>query len=250
MKIGIIGVGAIGGHLARSLAAKGHEVRVANSRGADAVREFAKAAGASATDVSGAVDGVDAVIISIPFSAIAKLPRGLFANLREGVPVIDTGNYYPVLRDPPVEEIEAGKTESVWVAEQLGRPIIKAFNSIFAASLAEKGKPAGARNRVALAVAGDTPEEKRVAMGLVDQVGFDPLDAGSLQDSWRQQPNTPAYCTDYGLSDLRRALASAVEGAAPAKRAEFVANIQKIFAENPTNDERVALARRETPITA
>lgn len=196
MKIGIIGTGNIGGTLARKLRGAGHDIRLANSRGIEGVRAVADEIGAEPVDVRGAVEGVDAVILSIPLPAIADLPKGLFAGLPAGVPVIDTSNYYPGLRDPNIPEIDEGMVESLWVSRQIGRPITKAFNNILAYSLAELGRPEGASDRLAVAVAGDDPQEKSLACALVNEVGFDPVDAGELAQSWRQQPSTPAYCCD------------------------------------------------------
>ncbi|MFL6761964.1 MAG: NADPH-dependent F420 reductase, partial [Sphingomicrobium sp.] len=141
--------------------------------------------------------------------------KDLFRGLPERVPVIDTGNYYPGMRDPHIPEIDEGMTESVWVSRQLGRPVIKAFNNILAYSLAELGRPQGSSGRLAIAVAGDNVEAKDVAMRLVDEVGFNPVDAGSLADSWRQQPSTPAYCCDFDADETRRALAAAKPGKRP-----------------------------------
>ena len=214
MKIGIIGTGNIGGTLARKLWGAGHEIRVANSRGVEGVRAFAEELDAEAVDVRGAVDGVDAVILSIPFAAITDLPKDLFAALPEGVPVIDTGNYYPGMRDSNIPDIDEGMVESLWVARQIGRPVIKAFNNILAHSLAELARPDGASDRLAIAVAGDDPQAKSLACALVDQLGFDPVDAGELAQSWRQQPSTPAYCCDWNAEEMRQALAAAVPGEA------------------------------------
>ena len=125
MKIGIIGIGNIGGTIARKLKAAGHEIRVANSRGPESVRRFADEIGATAADVNGAVDGVDVIFLSIPLPAIAELPNGLLKAVPEDVPVVDTSNYYPGMRDPRIPEIDQGMPESVWVSRQLGRPVIK-----------------------------------------------------------------------------------------------------------------------------
>lgn len=190
MKIGIIGTGNIGGTLARKLREAGHEIRVANSRGVEGVRPFADEVGAEPVDVRGAIEGADAVILSIPFPAIADLPNNLFASLPEGVPVIDTGNYYPGMRDPNIPEIDEGMVESLWVARQINRPVIKAFNNILAHSLAELGRPERASGRLAIAVAGDDPQAKSLVCALVNAVGFDAVDAGELSQSWRQQPST------------------------------------------------------------
>jgi predicted dinucleotide-binding enzyme len=244
MKIGVIGIGAIGSTIARRLASKGHEVRVANSRGPEAVKEFADEIGATATDVHGAVDGADAIVLSIPFPAVQKLPKDLFANVPASVPVIDTGNYYPGFRDPSIPEIEAGMTESVWVSKQLGRPIIKAFNNILAYSLEHLDKPKGSDDRLAIAVASDDAEQKRIAMDLVDEMGFDPLDSGSLEGSWRQQPNTPAYCCDYGLEEMQKGIAAAVKGEAQKRRDTYFAERSKRLSENASHEELIEFQRR------
>lgn len=242
MKIGIIGIGNIGGTLARKLAANGHEVRVANSKGADAVKDFAAEIGATPTDAKGAVYDADVVILSVPFPAISNLAK-VIEGLPSTVPIIDTGNYYPGMRDPQIPEIEAGMVESVWVSQQLDRPVIKAFNNILAYSLAELGRPAGSPDRLAIAVAGNGEEHKRVAMSIVDEVGFDAIDAGSLEDSWRQQPSTPAYCCDWNAKEMRQALSAAQKGSAIAKRDRLPEQFAKLGA-NPSHHEVVAANRQ------
>lgn len=242
MKIGIIGTGNIGGTLARKLRDAGHEIRFANSRGVEGVRPFADEVGAEPVDVRGAVDNVDAVILSIPFPAIADLPDNLFATLPEGVPVIDTGNYYPGMRDPNIPEIDEGTVESVWVARQINRPVIKAFNNILAYSLAQLGRPEGASDRLAIAVAGDDPQAKSLVCGLVNEVGFDPVDAGELAESWRFQPSTPAYCCDFDAEETRQALTAATPGEAPAKRDRMMETYASL-GPNPTHADIVASNR-------
>jgi hypothetical protein len=137
------------------------------------------------------------------------LPKDLFAGVPDDVVVIDTGNYYPRERDGRIGEIEGGMAESRWVANQLGRRVVKAFNNIYAKHLLEKGSPAGSPGRIALPVAGDDQHAKEIVMPLVDELGFDPVDAGGLDESWRQQPGTPVYATDFDAEGVRRALAQA-----------------------------------------
>ena len=244
MKIGVIGIGNIGGTLARKLTTAGHQVRVANSKGPDDVRPFADEIGAEATDTLGAVDGVELVILAIPLSAIATLPKTLFENAPQTTPIVSTSNYYPELGDPRNPDIDAGEVESVWVSEQLGRPVIKAFNNILAYSLAELGRPRGAEDRlaVAVAVAGDDVDQKQKVMGLVDEIGFDPVDGGTLPESWRQQPSTPSYCCDWDAKTMRKALAAAVEGEALRKRAQLPEQFV-VLGSNPTHADIVALNR-------
>lgn len=207
MKIGIIGAGMIGGTLARRLAALGHDVVIANSREPETIRELAAKVGAVAGTVAEAARHGEIVVVTIPERAVAELPKDLFAGVPGEVVVIDTGNYYPS-RDGSIPAIDAGQPESAWVSGQLGRPVIKAFNNIYFVSLLEKGTPKGTSGRVALPVAGDSPEARAKVLRLVDELGFDPVDAGSLAESWRQQPGTPCYARDLEAPQLKEALAA------------------------------------------
>lgn len=248
MRIGIVGTGNIGASLARKLSAAGHEVRVANSRGVDGVRQFADEIGAQAVDVRGAVDGAQLIILSIPLPAIQALPADLFDSLAADAIVVDTGNYYPDMRDLHIPEIDEGMPESVWVSRQIGRPVIKAFNNVLAYTLAELGQPEGTPGRLAVAVAGDDRRSRETVMELVNQTGFDPVDAGSLAESWRQQPSTSAYCCDHDADAMRKALAAAAPGIAPRIRDR----LPEVFASlgpNPTHADIVA-ANRATNVVA
>lgn len=218
MKIGIIGAGHIGGTLTRRLAALGHEVSVANSRDPKSLSKLAGETGAKAVWASEAPRNADLVVVAIPQKGIPDLPEDLFEGAREDLVVVDTGNYYPQ-RDGRIAEIEEGLTESRWVERQLGRPVIKAFNTIYARHLLERGKPAGSEGRIALPVAGDDEAAKAVVMRLIDELGFDPLDAGGLDESWKQQPGTPIYGTDLNAEDARRALSEASSERQPEFRA-------------------------------
>jgi predicted dinucleotide-binding enzyme len=134
------------------------------------------------------------------FATLADLPRGLLANVPSSIVVIDVGNYHPELRDGRIDAIDRGMNDSQWVARQIGHPVIKAFNNILATSLLEKGVPRGTRGRIALSVAGDSSEAKTAVLRLVDDLGFDAVDGGVLDDSWRQQPGTPVGLRSSGVS--------------------------------------------------
>ena len=209
MKIGIIGAGQIGGTLTRRLAQLGHDVFVANSRGPSSLAGLAKETGAKAVTVGEAAKAGHVVIVTIPEAKIRDLPKNLFEGVSSDVVVVDTGNYYPRERDGRIDEIEAGTTESRWVANQLGRPVVKAFYNIYAKHLLELGRPAGTPGRLALPVAGDDAKAKRVVLQLVNELGFDGVDDGGLDDSWRQQPGTPIYGKDSDSAGVRQALAEA-----------------------------------------
>jgi len=218
MKIGIIGAGHIGGTLTRRLKALGHDVSVANSRGPETLADLAKETGARAATVADAAREKDVVIVTIPEKAVPKLRNEIQGALDAKTVVVDTGNYYPK-RDGQIADIEAGTPESKWVADQLGRPVVKAFNTIYAQHLLERGKPAGARDRIALPVAGDDPTAKAVVMRLIDELGFDGVDTGGLADSWRQEPGTPVYGADLDAERAKRALADAKSERKPEFRA-------------------------------
>jgi predicted dinucleotide-binding enzyme len=210
MNIGIIGAGNIGSALAYRLVELGHEVVISNSRGPETLGEVVADTGATAVSAWDAARGRDLVVITIPECRVPDLPRDLFEGVPEDVVVIDTNNYYPRERDGRIDAIEQGTTETRWVAQQVGRPgMVKAFNNIHAARLRDGGRRAGDPQRIALPYAGDDADAKAAAAALIDALGFDPVDAGSLDDSWRQQPGTPCYGADLGENDLRAALAAA-----------------------------------------
>jgi len=216
MKIGIIGGGQVGSTLARRLAALGHDVSIANSRGPETLAAFAKEIGAKAVTVQQAARSGDVLIVAIPVKSVAQLPAKLFDGVASDVVVVDTGNYYPQQRDGRIDPIENGATESRWVSNQLGRPVVKAFNTINADHVLKRGKPKGAPGRIALPVAGDDQRAKDVVIRLIDELGFDGLDAGSLDESWRQQPGTPVYGADLDANGARRALSEAKRERQPA----------------------------------
>ena len=209
MRIGIIGAGNMGATLASRLTRLGHQVAIANSRGPRTLADVAAQTGAIPALLTQAAGKADVVIVAIPEKSVPELPVGLLSALPEDTIVVDAGNYVPRLRDGHIDVIDAGLPESQWVQSQLGHPVVKAFNTIRPASLADLGKPAGAAGRICVPVAGDDPAGKSIVLDLVDQLGFDGLDAGPLAESWRQQPGTPIYTTDLPLDAARRALANA-----------------------------------------
>jgi len=227
LKIGIIGAGNIGATLTRHFTRLGHDVAVANSRGPETLADLARETGAKAVPVAEATCGRDLVVVTIPERKVPELPP-VFRNAPAGLIVIDTGNYYPRQRDGKIEAIENGLTESRWVEQQLGRPVIKVFNNINTQYLANGGKPAGTPGRLALPVSGDDPSVKAAIMELVNDMGFDAVDAGGLDESWRQQPGTPVFAApgtplsraaDFDIAGVRRALAQATPDRKPEWRA-------------------------------
>jgi predicted dinucleotide-binding enzyme len=213
MKIGIIGSGNIGTALVQHLTKLGHQVMIANSRGPETLSDLAAETGSKAATAEQAAAAEDLVIVTIPEKSVPELPIAVLSASK--AIIVDTGNYYPS-RDGELKEIVDGLTDSGWVASVIGHPVIKAFNNIYSQSLVEKGTPAGSPDRVALSVAGDDHQQKKVVMELIDAIGFDPVDCGSLSESWKQQPGTPAYCKDL----TKEALQAALDQADDSKREE------------------------------
>lgn len=225
MEIGIIGTGSIGSLLAEKLSQAGHQVKVTNTRAMPELEKIAAALGASAATIYDVVKDVDAIIFSMPFGAYKDLPKDLLKDVPQDVVVMDTSNYYP-FRDGEIAELEE-MSESEYISGVLNRPLVKVFNNMLEGTLKYKGKTAGVETRVAISIAGDNQEHKKVVADLVDLTGFDTVDAGSLAESWRQQPGTPAYCTELNEADLKQALANAEKGKAPAIRDFIMGNLMK-----------------------
>ncbi|GAA3005920.1 NAD(P)-binding domain-containing protein [Streptosporangium longisporum] len=208
---------------------------MANSRGPHTIEPDVLASGGQAVSAAEAVVGVEAVVLSIPLN---RLPQ--IAPLIIGVPadsvVIDTSNYYPA-RDGRIEAIDAGQVESLWVTGQLGRPVAKAWNAIGSDSFANKGKPAGSPDRIAIPVAADSERDREPAMALVEDTGFDAFYAGTLAESWRQQPGAPCYCTDLTREQMPAALAAAQAARLPKRRDLAVAAIQERVGDATTNPD-------------
>jgi len=230
MNIGILGAGGMGGVLARRLAQLGHRVSIANSRGPQSLAALAVEIGARPVSVEDVARAGEIVILAIPTKAVTDLPPGLFANTANNVILIDIGNYHPELRDGRIDAIDRGMLDSEWVAQQIARPVIKAFNNILATSLRDRGLPKGTHGRIALSVAGDVLDAKAAVLRLVDDLGFDPVDGGDLDNSWRQQPGAPAYCRDLESAALRRALAEADRSRIAEYRAEREAQLRRLIA--------------------
>jgi predicted dinucleotide-binding enzyme len=243
MQIGILGTGFMGRVLARKLAAAGHDVKVANSRGPDTIAADVLETGARAAMAQDAVDGAEVVILCMPHTGFGKI-KDLVAGLPMQTVVIDISNYFPD-RDGKNPELEAGKVESEWVRDYFGRPIAKAWNAVAMNSFETRGRAKGEPGRIAVPVAGDRAHDRKVAVALVDDTGFDGFDAGTLAESWRQQPASPAYITDLTYDEMGPALASAERDRLP-KRRDLSA---QVFAEragergSPDADTVVRIAR-------
>ena len=203
MRIGIVGSGNIGGAAARLFADAGHEVVISNSRGPESLRDE-EDDGIRAGTVEEAVEHGELVLLAIPLKAYTDLPADAF----EDRIVIDATNYYPG-RDGQIAELDDDETTSTELIGQrlAGAPMVKAFNPMRAATLEEGGRSAGDHSRLALLVAGDDGQAKRLVMELVDEVGFDAVDTGSLAEGGRlQQPGSELYGAELTSIEAHEAL--------------------------------------------
>ena len=203
MNIGVIGTGDIGAVIVKKLRDAGYPVKMANSKGPDSLRELAAKTGAIPVSVEEVVQDVDILFLVLPQKAFPVLPKGLLSKGKKETIVIDVGNYYS-WRDGRIDEIESGLTDSAWVEKQIGRPVVKVLNSIGSKSLAGAGRLHGSRDRVALPISGDNPKAKETVAQLIDRIGFDSVDAGTIAESWRQQPGSPVYCVNPTKEELQQ----------------------------------------------
>lgn len=211
MKIAIIGTGHMGSALAHRFTDLGHDVAVANSRGPQTLTDLATQTGAHPAGIDDVARGAEIVVVAMPERRVPELPATVLDEASPDVIVIDLGNYYPQQRDGRIDEIEQGTTESRWVERQIGHPVVKVFNTIPAAHLRGSGRSAGDPRRLALPVSADDAKAKQVVSRLVDDLGFDPVDDGGLDDSWRQQPGQPVYGEVGDADHVRAALLAATE---------------------------------------
>lgn len=227
LKIGIIGAGMIGVPLARHLVRIGHTVRIANTKGPDSadLQKIAADTGATASTAADAAAGADVVVITIPFKAVASLPKDLLDATPKNAVIIDTNNYYPLRDgvDGVVSDLQDGTlVESEWVQRHLGRgdrKVVKVINNIYAHRFTTEGKPKGDPARLALPLSGDNEAHKRVVIDLLDAIGFDAVDNGPISESWRHEPGTPVYTLDNTKEQVVALLAQA-------KREDKLANRQ------------------------
>jgi len=235
MKFGIIGAGPIGASISKKLVENGHDVKIADARNIEHLE--GKDIAGTPVNVEEVITNIDVLLLSLPLHVMPSI-RPIIDQVRDDVIIADTSNYYP-FRDNEIEEIENGMVESVWVSKQIGRPVIKAFNNQLAYTLENKGTPKGTTGRIAMAIAGDDPAQKQLMIDVVNELGFDAVDGGSLNDSWREQPGTPAYCTELTKEELIEALNKADKEKAPVLRDK----VMEKFSAGMTHEDIVRINR-------
>lgn len=229
MKISIIGAGNMGLILAKKFVEAGHQVRVSNSRGPETIKEDAQSIGFKPVVVNNIVENADVIVIAIPVKNVPLLPTNLFQKARHSVVIIDVGNYYPI-RDGVIKEIHDGMVESAWVSNIIHRPVVKVFNTISPRSIQELANKEKSK-RITLPVSGDSAKDKEVVKGLLDDVGFDFFDVGTLADSWKQQPGAPIYATNLKYEEIKNWVNRSIKSSLPERRENFLTLITGL----PTN---------------
>ena len=211
MRIGIIGAGHIGGTLAELFVGAGHEVAVSNSRGPETLTGLVEELGGRVQAMirADATRFGDVVVVAVPFGRYRELPTEAVS----GKVVIDTNNYYPQ-RDGHFEELDSDRTTSseLLQAHLSGALVVKAFNAILWSRLRDDGRPAGDGDRLGIPISGDEEQAKQAVAELIDEIGFDPVDAGTLAEGGRKhQRGTHAYTDGLPTSELRARLAGGAD---------------------------------------
>jgi 8-hydroxy-5-deazaflavin:NADPH oxidoreductase len=206
--LGLIGAGHIGSQVARLAVGSGYDVVISNSRGPETLSDLVAELGprARAATVLDAAKAGDIVVVTIPLKNYRSVPVEPLA----GKIVIDTNNYYPE-RDGHIAELdnETTTTSELLQTHLPSSKVVKAFNHIYASQLTTDGTPAGTKNRRALVIAGNDRDAKATVTRLLDQFGFDTVDAGPLGEGWRIQRDTPGYGPRRTAEELRKDLAAA-----------------------------------------
>lgn len=183
-------------------------------------------------------------MLAIPQKTVAELPKNLFKKTKSDLIVIDCTNYFSVLYGK-IDDIENGLTESIWVQRQIGHPVVKVFNTILAGSLANSASVDIKNDRIALSIFGDNESNLKKVSELVDQVGFDPVVVGSIEDSWKGQPGSPIYCTDLKKDELQHWASRVERKSLPSKRDANMANVMSL-PKNSTWQDHVQTIRKVT----
>jgi 8-hydroxy-5-deazaflavin:NADPH oxidoreductase len=206
--IGIIGSGHVGSNLAKAATAHGYDVVLSNSQGPDSLASLVAelGPGARAATPEEAAAACDFAIVAIPITTVSQVPVEPLA----GKVVIATINYFPQ-RDGHIAEIDGGTTTAPGIlqAHLPASKVVRAFSMVDAADMSGDGHPKGDPKRRALALAGDDPAAKGIVAGLYEEFGFDALDLGGLDESWRVDPGQPAFVTRQNLAELEANVAKA-----------------------------------------
>jgi predicted dinucleotide-binding enzyme len=206
--LGIIGAGNIGSNVAKAALAHGYDVVISNSRGPDTLGDVVAGlgAGARAATAEDAAREADIVVVAIPLKHYRSVPAEAIGDKI----VIDADNYYPQ-RDGEIPELddETTTTAELLQAHLPDAKVVKAFNHIRAEEIVSDGSAPGTPNRRALAIAGDDESAKSTVAALLDDLGFDVVDAGPLAEGWRYQRDEPAYVSRQNADELRANLAAA-----------------------------------------
>lgn len=206
--LGIIGAGNIGSNVAKAAIAAGHDVVIANSRGPETLGDLVAELGsdhARAATIEDAAAAGDIVLVAIPLSAIETLPQAPLA----GKVVLDANNYYPG-RDGRIAALDTNmSTTSGLLQKHLPQShVVKAFNHINAKDIPRDATPFGTPTRRALAIFGQDGQAKEVATAFIDDLGYDAVDLGTLDESWRLERDTPGYGKPMTAAELREIAAN------------------------------------------
>jgi 8-hydroxy-5-deazaflavin:NADPH oxidoreductase len=214
--LGILGAGRVGATLARKAVEAGYRVLIAASGDPDAIAMMIEiiAPGAEPRLAADVIPEADAVVLAVPFAKHESLPL----NRLGGKLVIDAVNYWAPSDGeiPEVTGSELGTSELIQAKLPPGTRLVKALNTVGYHELDLDARPKGAPDRKAIAVAGDDREAVRAVSHLIDDLGFDPVDAGGLANGRALEPGTSVFGTGLDAESTADYLRGNLSGAARA----------------------------------
>jgi len=205
--------------------------------------ELARKTGAKPVSIEDVVKDVDMVFLCVPMKDIPSIPKQIWTKCSLHTIIVDCCNYYPS-RDGRISDLDEGMPESVWVQKQIGKHVVKAFNSILAEALEEAGRPEGADNRIALPISGEDTNAKEKVENVINELGFEPYDAGNLMQSWRQQPGSSVYCTNMNMEQLCHYISKATKEDMPKMRDQAYQRMKE--SDKPLSWQSLVQMLRET----
>lgn len=206
-RLGVVGAGKIGTAIARAATADGYDVAISGSGAADRIELIVEvlAPGAHAVTTEEVARHSDLIVLAVPMHRFRELPRDLFA----GKVLVDAMNYWEEIDGVDEELAKAPRGTSVVVQEHFrSSRVVKGLNHLGYFKFTERRRPRGAPDRLAMAAAGDDPAAVVAVMHLIDRLGFDAVDAGSLDDGVALEPSGPVFGTSYGADELSNLLGS------------------------------------------
>jgi predicted dinucleotide-binding enzyme len=209
MRLGVVGAGKFGTTFARAAIEAGYDVAMSGSGAADEIALTIEvlAPGARALTTEEVVEHGDIIVLAVPTHRFRELPPDLFA----GKILIDAMNYWEPVDGIDDELASADTGTSVVVQSHFpSARVVKSLNQLGYHELEELRRPPGSPDRIAVGAAGADRLAERTVMRLIDRLGFDPVDIGSLENGVALEPDGSPFAVTYTADELSGLVAAAV----------------------------------------